>query len=237
MLKVTFLYHSAFLVELSHCSLLFDWSGGAIPAFDRHKPLYVFASHHHGDHYSPEIFSLLGMDNVWYVLANCIRLSAKRKAALGIEETHVLRVSAGRTFPLEELRITTFRSTDAGVAFLVETEGKTLFHAGDLQWWHWEEEPKHWNDEMEREFKKEGAKLMGRKIDVAFLVLDPRQESYFWWGFDWWMRTMQVQLAFPMHSWESFSLTQKLKALPCSEPYRDRVMEIFYNGQSFLLEE
>lgn len=58
---------------------------------------------------------------------------------------------------------------------------------------------------------------MGRKIDVAFLVLDPRQESYFWWGFDWWMRTMQVQLAFPMHSWESFSLTQKLKALPCSE--------------------
>lgn len=237
MLKVTFLYHSAFLVELSHCSLLFDWYGGAIPAFDRHKPLYVFSSHHHGDHYSPEIFSLLGMDNVWYVLANCIRLSAKRKAALGIEETHVLRVSAGRTFPSEELRITTFRSTDAGVAFLVETEGKTLFHAGDLQWWHWEEEPKHWNDEMEREFKKEGAKLMGRKIDVAFLVLDPRQESYFWWGFDWWMRTMQVQLAFPMHSWESFSLTQKLKALPCSEPYRDRVMEIFYNGQSFLLEE
>ena len=71
-------------------------------------------------------FSLLGMDNVWYVLANCIRLSAKRKAALGIEETHVLRVSAGRTFPLEELRITTFRSTDAGVAFLVETEGKTF---------------------------------------------------------------------------------------------------------------
>ena len=59
MLKVTFLYHSAFLVELSHCSLLFDWYGGAIPAFDRHKPLYVFASHHHGDHYSPEIFSLL----------------------------------------------------------------------------------------------------------------------------------------------------------------------------------
>ena len=111
---------------------------------------------------------------------------------------------------------------------LVMKEGKTLFHAGDLQWWHWEEEPKHWNDEMEREFKKEGAKLMGRKIDVAFLVLDPRQESYFWWGFDWWMRTMQVQLAFPMHSWESFSLTQKLKALPCSEPYRDRVMEIFY---------
>lgn len=85
--------------------------------------------------------------------------------------------------------------------------------------------------------KKEGAKLMGRKIDVAFLVLDPRQESYFWWGFDWWMRIHAGAVGLSHAQLESFSLTQKLKALPCSEPYRDRVMEIFYNGQSFLLEE
>lgn len=80
--------------------------------------------------------------------------SAKRKAALGIEETHVLRVSAGRTFPLEELRITTFRSTDAGVAFLVETGREKPYSTRGFARWHWEEEPKHWNDEMEREFKR-----------------------------------------------------------------------------------
>ena len=83
-MNITFLYHSSFLVELSGCTLLFDWYGGPVPDYDRSKPLYVFASHHHGDHYAPEIFAQLGMDNVWYVLANCIRLSAKRKAALGI---------------------------------------------------------------------------------------------------------------------------------------------------------
>ena len=55
-MKVTFIYHSAFLVELERCSLLFDWYGGDLPKIDRTKPLYVFASHHHGDHYSPEIF-------------------------------------------------------------------------------------------------------------------------------------------------------------------------------------
>ena len=51
-MKVTFIYHSAFLVELERCSLLFDWYGGDLPKIDRTKPLYVFASHHHGDHYS-----------------------------------------------------------------------------------------------------------------------------------------------------------------------------------------
>ena len=58
-MKLTFLYHSAFLVELETCSLLFDWHGGRVPDIDRSKPLYVFASHHHGDHYAPEILSLI----------------------------------------------------------------------------------------------------------------------------------------------------------------------------------
>ena len=136
-MKVTFIYHSAFLVELERCSLLFDWYGGDLPKIDRTKPLYVFASHHHGDHYSPEIFSRFGMDNVWYILATCIRLSAKRKADLGIQEDHVFRMPARSSLALDGLHIKTYRSTDAGVAFLVEAEGKTLFHAGDLQWWHW----------------------------------------------------------------------------------------------------
>ena len=40
-MKVTFIYHSAFLVELERCSLLFDWYGGDLPKIDRTKPLYV----------------------------------------------------------------------------------------------------------------------------------------------------------------------------------------------------
>ena len=33
-MKVTFIYHSAFLVELERCSLLFDWYGGDLPKID-----------------------------------------------------------------------------------------------------------------------------------------------------------------------------------------------------------
>lgn len=236
-MNITFLYHSSFLVELSGCTLLFDWYGGPVPDYDRSKPLYVFASHHHGDHYAPEIFAQLGMDNVWYVLANCIRLSAKRKAALGIDDSHVFRLAAGRHLSLGGLDIQTYRSTDAGVAFLVEVEGKTIFHAGDLHWWHWAEEDAAWNQAMERDFKKECAKLQGKPVDVGFFVLDPRQEGGFWWGFDWWMRTMEVKHAFPMHSWEDYTLVQTLRTLPCSAPYRDRVVEVSGKGQVFSWED
>lgn len=197
----------------------------------------MLASHHHGDHYSPEIFKTLGMDGVWYILGNSIRLSAKRKAALGIDDSHVFRLGGDRTLDLGELHITTLRSTDAGVAFLVEAEGKAIFHAGDLNWWHWDGEPAPWNGDMERDFKRECEKLSGRIIDAAFLVLDPRQEDAYWWGFDWMMRTIQVKHAFPMHSWEEFWITKKLKIRPESEPYRARVQEVLYSGQVFFLEE
>lgn len=232
-MKITFLYHSAFLVELERCTLLFDWYGGTVPDYDRTKPMYVFVSHHHEDHYSPKIFSFLGMENVWYVLATCVRLSARRKKALEICEDHIFRLSANQKMQLDALQITTFRSTDAGVAFLVQVEGKTFFHAGDLQWWHWEGEPEKWNKDMERDFKKECAKLQGQVVDVAFLVLDPRQEEAFWWGFDWWMRTLDAKMVFPMHSWEDFQITQRLKALPISASYRERIAEIDYPGQTF----
>ena len=36
------------------------------------------------------------------------------------------------------LKIRTLKSTDLGVAFMVETEGRRIYHAGDLNRWQWE---------------------------------------------------------------------------------------------------
>ena len=231
-MTITFLYHSAFLVELDSCSMLFDWYGGELPAIDRTKPLYVFATHHHGDHYSPEIFRF-GMENVTYILATCIRLSAKRKAALAIDESRVHRLSAGKTVEIGGLTVTTIRSTDAGVAFLVREGETTLFHAGDLNWWHWAEESLDWNEKMARDFAKSCEKLRGVTVDAAFLPLDPRQGEEFYWGFDRFMTTLEAKIAFPMHCWEDLSVIPRLKTLDCSAGYRERVADITANGQVF----
>lgn len=221
-MNITFLYHSSFLVELSGCTLLFDWYGGPVPDYDRSKPLYVFASHHHGDHYAPEIFAQLGMDNVWYVLANCIRLSAKRKAASGLTTAMCSAWQQAGTFPWEGWTYKPTAPPMPAWPFWSRSKEKPSSTQGTLHWWHWAEEDAAWNQAMERDFKKECAKLQGKPVDVGFFVLDPRQEGEFWWGFDWWMRTMEVKHAFPMHSWEDYTLVQTFRTLPCSAPYRDR---------------
>ena len=233
-MKITFLHHSAFLAELPDCTLLFDWTGEPLPAFDRTLPLYVFASHHHNDHYTPAIFRL-GMEGVTYILASCIRLSARRRAEYAIDDAHVIRLSAGKTAEIGDLTVTTIRSTDAGVAFLVKAGDKTLFHAGDLNWWHWEGEDPAWNDKMARDFAASCDRLRGVRADAAFLPLDPRQEDAFWWGFHRFMTTLDAGTAFPMHCWGDFSVIPRLKSLPQSAPYRDRVADIIGDGESFLL--
>ena len=56
-LKVTYIYHSGFLVETERSYLLFDYWKGEIPPLDYKKELYIFASHAHRDHFSEDIFS------------------------------------------------------------------------------------------------------------------------------------------------------------------------------------
>ena len=38
------------------------------------------------------------------------------------------------------IKVKAFGSTDIGISFMVEAEGLTIFHAGDLNYWHWKEE-------------------------------------------------------------------------------------------------
>ena len=46
-MKITFIEHSGFMVEMEHTVLLFDYYHGKIPTFDKNKMLYVFVSHSH----------------------------------------------------------------------------------------------------------------------------------------------------------------------------------------------
>ena len=53
------------------------------------------------------------------------------------------------------VKIRAFKSTDEGVAFLIETEGKRIYHAGDLNNWVWAGEPEADNKRMSENFHKE----------------------------------------------------------------------------------
>lgn len=75
-MKVTFICHSCFLVETAECYYLFDYYKGKLPSLDTEKPLLVFVSHSHQDHYNPAVFAMLrqmGMKKVGAIFPNDIK--------------------------------------------------------------------------------------------------------------------------------------------------------------------
>ena len=223
-MKVTYLEHSGFFVELEQVCLLFDYWKGQLPAPIPGKGLLVFASHAHHDHYVREIFPYGDQwEQVDFVLGNDIRLSAKRCAEWNLRPETLHRMGPDQTKQLQGVGIRTLRSTDAGVAFLVEAEGRTLYHAGDLNWWVWDGEPEADNAAMTQAFLQEMEKLRAAEIDLAFLTLDGRQEGDMFRGFDYCLRNLAIRTAIPMHSFGSYEPHRAILKSPLSLPYRDRI--------------
>ncbi len=231
-MKVTFIQHSSYFVELSSCCLLFDYYEGSVPETD--KPLYVFASHSHGDHFSPAVFSLPRQGKeTFYFLADDIPQSRVPEEKLG----QALFLSPHTTYETDGLKIATLRSTDAGVAFLVQCEGKLLYHAGDLNCWVWDGAPRFQNDQMRNQYRQELQMLSGKKIHAAFVPLDPRQEADFDLGMKYFFEAAQAEHVFPMHMWGDFSVVPLFKSTPGYEEYARHVMDVRKPGQEFLLED
>lgn len=233
-MKITYIHHSSFTVELDHAVLLFDYFQGELPQFPKEKPLFVFASHFHGDHYNPIIFTLAeGRENIFYVLSGDIK-------GRNVPEELMDRIrftDQGEMFFISQgdMKIETFKSTDEGVAFWISVEGKELYFAGDLNNWWWEGEEKSVNHNMAANYSREILKLEGRHADAAFVPLDPRQEAQFYLGMDEFLKIVTADTVFPMHFWMDYSIIDKMKQHPCSKDYRDKIVEIHTEGEEFVL--
>ncbi len=241
-IKVSFLYHSGFLVELSDTIFLFDYYKGVIPKLDSRKSIYVFSSHRHPDHFCFEIFALAEKyPNVKYILSRDIGKKYKKKYMMekkGLsEETYSLitYLKEDELWEDESVIVQTIVSTDAGVAFLVQEKQKkrTVYHAGDLNWWTWEGETKEEYQAMTKKFKA-SMELVRQKLqsmdipcfDVAFVPLDPRQKERYAMGFDFFMRNIPVKHVFPMHAFGDYSVIGKLMRDELSKDYRDKIINI-----------
>lgn len=232
-MKITYIHHSSFLVEGSDFYLLFDYFQGNIPELSEQKPLYVFASHRHGDHFSKVIFELEKVHpNICYILSSDIK--PKQVPAEALPVTTFL--GKNMVEKIGDIVVETYHSTDEGVAFLVSAGGKNIYHAGDLNDWTWIGEPDDWNAKMRRVYRKIVDGLKDKKIDAAFLPLDGRQEGEFYQGVDYFLRTAaDVKAVFPMHFWEDYTVIRQIKEMKESESYRSKIYDIAYEGQEFLI--
>ena len=230
MIRVTYLGHSGFLVETQEMYFLFDYYKGEFPRFDKDKKMLVFASHAHYDHYGKAIYGLREQfKNLSYILSSDIPVE---------EGDDVFRIGPCEEKVIAGCRIRTIRSNDQGVAFLVKDgEGHTFYHAGDLNWWHWEGEPDEYNKGMRRSYQAEINKLQPERIDAAFVPVDPRLGEQYCWGIDCFMKRTRTKYVFPMHFWENYSVCDRLMMEECTEEYRDRIVKIEREGQQFSLPE
>lgn len=196
-MKVTLVEHSCVLIELSHHSLLFDCYD-TIPDIDRNKPLYIFHSHGHYDHYNHKVFNIVHPDK-HYILSDDI-----------YTKEDVLRVSPHHTYRIDGISIKTLFSTDLGVAFIIHCEGQVIYFAGDLNWWHWEGEPEEDNLWQKKHYLEEIQKIQ-EPIDLACIVVDDRQEKDMYLGIDAFLKYNKTRYVLPIHYFKHYRISEMLK--------------------------
>ena len=242
-MQVTYIGHSGFLLETEKAYFLFDYYKGNIPKLTGQKPIVVFVSHKHEDHYNPEIFALSKQySQVKYVLDKDVpvkrQIEKYSEQGINLEERiYKVRKNSVTELALENdtlLQIQTLKSTDIGVAYLLTYEGKTYYHAGDLNLWVWEGEPEQANQQMEKAYFTELEKLKGKHIDVAFVPLDPRQENDAFSGMESFLAYTDSEIVFPMHFWKKPQIISDFLATHPEE--QAKIKMVSEAGQVFDLE-
>lgn len=229
-MNVTYIGHSGFLAELEETAFLFDYYQGEIPKVGKGKKLYVCASHRHGDHFNPDIFKLASeYPDVQYILSYDIWLSRVPGELAG----QTVSLKPGKEWSDSRIRVETLKSTDEGVAFLVQAEGRTLYHAGDLNNWRWEGEPEEWNRKMEEHFRKFTEPLSGKTIDAAFIPLDPRQEKDYALGLDYFLEIADGKKIYPMHCWDHYPIIDRWFDEHPGHKAGERIVRIKKRGETF----
>ncbi|MDD7267844.1 MAG: MBL fold metallo-hydrolase [Lachnospiraceae bacterium] len=230
-MNLTFIHHSSFLLETDNCFLLFDYAEGELPELQAAKPLYILASHGHHDHFTEAALHVYPQADRTWILSDDIRLSAADRA-----DRRIFMVSERKSYQIDRLMLATFHSTDQGVAFLVQADEKSIFFAGDLNWWHWEGEPDDWNEKMKRDYLTE-LELIREKTkgycDLAFLPLDPRQEAACGIGLTAFAERIDCKQIVPMHLWGRFAegMRWRVQAKRENRPGAERSLEIKGEGQ------
>jgi len=211
-MKLTYIYHSGFAIEGDGFTIVIDYykdssgnySGGVV--HDRllkcSGRLYVLASHAHPDHFNPQILEWENeRQDICYVLSKDI--SDRRK----VENKRVVWLDKGDVYKDDRLSIRAFGSTDLGISFLIEAGGKTVFHAGDLNNWHWKEESTPEEVcEAEAAFLKELGDIASytKAVDVAIFPVDPRLGKEYMLGGRQFVDCIKTGLFVPMHFGEAY---------------------------------
>lgn len=234
--KIHYIYHSGFAVETSNHLLIFDYYKE--PNYNGSDQLIlenliknnvnvlVFSSHSHDDHFNPVILEWTKINpSIKYILSSDITPKAWEDNYYKLfqyEELFLKTDLIGSKTPIVEnhtskeinesikdIYIKAYGSTDIGISFLVKVDDIDIFHAGDLNWWHWKEDSDEERNIAEQNFKMEISKIKGEHIDIAFFPVDPRLEEFYSIGAEYFIKELHPDTLIPMHFGDSPYITKQ----------------------------
>jgi len=195
---IWYLGHSGWAIKTKNHLLIFDYvetetkpaepslaTGNINPSELKDQQVFVFVSHSHADHYSEDILAWeKSINNISYIFG--WQAGAR---------PHYVCMEARQREKIDDIKILTISSTDAGVGFLINVDGLVIFHAGDHA---------HWGGAMDP-FAKEIDYLAKseQEFDIVFLAVAARRDQR--WksitqGVFYTLEKLMPKVLFPMHA-------------------------------------
>lgn len=239
-MKLDYIYHSGFAIEADGVTIIIDYykdsseegyNQGIVHnrLLERPGVLYVLSSHFHPDHFNREVLSWKALrPDIRYIFSKDI---LKHRRATPEDATYI---NKGDVYEDEHIRIQAFGSTDVGISFLIDLQGMRIFHAGDLNNWHWSEES------TEQEIRKaEGdflaeVKLLQQTapaVDVAMFPVDSRIGKDYMRGAEQFVERIKTTIFVPMHFSEDYMGGNAFRQF--AESKGCRFLTIARRGESF----
>ncbi len=237
-MEIIYLCHSGFAILCEEATLVFDFfrdtreeDRGILhdELLKRPGRFYVFSSHFHEDHFHPSVLTWKAVrPDIVYIFSKDIL----RRRRVHKDVAHWLK--KGDVFRDDYLLVKAFGSTDAGISFYIEVEGKRIFHAGDLNNWHWMDEcaPEVWQ-KYEKNFLAELSQIKKSvsELDVAMFPVDPRLGKEYMRGAKQWVENIVPDVFVPMHFAPEYDKANAFRTI--AEAHGCRFFSITEGGATF----
>ena len=214
-MTLTYIFHSGFVLETEQSILVFDYwldpSGVMEGVLKKEKPLYVFSSHFHEDHFTKKIFEWKKLNpDITYILSKDIykhRRTSKEDADVWLAK--------GGTWSDKNISVWALGSTDSGVS-------------GDLNNWYakflLDDNPDQlrYSFEMEETFNPiahekqflgelKDIRKVADSFDVVMFPIDGRVGNGYTLGGRQFIERFKVGLFVPMHFTTGFEPSWRMK--------------------------
>jgi len=234
--EIYYMYHSGFAIKTKNHFLIFDYYKEPVENHQSKvissenikemKNVYVFSSHSHEDHFNSSILNWENYNHdIQYILSDDIKVDKNKINYNFIKE--------GEEKVIDDVYVRAYGSTDIGVSFLIKVDGLIIFHAGDLNWWHWKDDSLAEQNEAESLFKAHIEKLKQEKIiDIAFFPVDPRLQEFYYIGGEYFAEKICPKLLIPMHFGNDVDITKEFAKR--MKQINIKAVEITHSGQKII---